>query len=75
MDLAQPLEGIVHAQLQMLGSDLVGDIDDDVQIIGDNDLAVIVDRRARDLPAVEQGYLLLQFITNSLRKRHGISDQ
>ena len=43
LDLVQIVEGVVHAQLQMLGSDLVGDVNGQHEVsFGYDDLAVLV---------------------------------
>ena len=61
-DTSEPVEGVVHAELKVLGSDLVGDIYDDVEVIGDDDLAVAVDGGSSYLGTLEHGYLLLELL-------------
>ena len=71
----QIVEGIVNAELQMLRSDLVGDVDGLHQIVGNNNFAVIVDGCPGDGGTGQQGDLVFQFRLNGLREICVVGDQ
>ena len=63
--LVEIIERAVDAQLKMLGRDLVRDLDSTVKRVGNDDLAVVVDRCSCDLSSLEQRDLPLQLSRNS----------
>ena len=60
----QIVKGVVHAQLQMLRGDLVGDVNGLHQILRHDDLAVVVDGGSGDLRPLQLWDLLFQLFGN-----------
>ena len=75
LDAAQHGEGVVDADLKVLGRDDVGGLDGFVHIVGDDDLAVGVDAGARDLGARQLRDLDFQLGLHSFGKVPAVGDE
>ena len=71
----QIVEGIVNAELQMLGGDLVGDVDGLHQGVGHDDLTIVVDGCPGDGGTGQEGDLIFQLRLNGQCKVSVIGDQ
>ena len=68
-DAGQQREGIRDRELQMLGRDEVCDLDRLLEAVGQDDLAVVVNARRRNLPAGQRRELPLELLGDRLRQR------
>ena len=74
-DLVQIVKGLVHADLQVLRGDLVGDLHGGVQVVSHDDLAIGVDGGAGDFLPAELGQLLLDGGLNGPGQRLAVGDE
>ena len=59
-DAVKVREGVVHHQLQMFRSDLVGNVNGYPKVLSDDDLAVVINGCPGDLRSGKHGYLRLK---------------
>ena len=71
-DLAEPFERIINTQLEVLRRDLIGNLNCLLEVFGNDDLAVVVDRRPCDLFSLETSELVLNGILNRQGELFGI---
>ena len=74
-DGVKVIKGVVHVELEVLGRDLVRDVDGLSQVVGDDDLAVVLDGRGGDLRARKGLQLTVDFGGHLLREFHAVGDE
>ena len=75
LDERQVVKRLVYAHLHVLWSDAVRRVDTLTEVMGDDDLSVVVDGRPRDILTPELCELHLELLLHRFRERHGIRDE
>ena len=75
LDQRKVVERLVYAHLHVLRGDAIRRVDTLAEVMGDDDLSVVVDGRPRDLLPPELCELPLELLLHRLGERHGIRDE
>ena len=75
LDERQVVKRLVYAHLHVLRSDAVRRVDTLTEVMGDDDLSVVIDGRPRDLLPLQLRELYFEFLLHRLGERHGIRDE